>query len=143
MKKTIVSALSLALTLAAGSALAADMDAKMPPKGDEGMKHHPMFKEADTNDDGFLSKDEWKAKGDKMFSEIDTNNDGKISPDEMKAHHEKRREMMKEHREERHEKMGEMKEKMGEMKEKMGERMKERMEKKAGDAAPAADAAKK
>ena len=79
MKKTIISALSLALSLAAGSALAADMDAKMPPKGGEGMKHHPMFKEADTNDDGFLSKDEWKAKGDKMFSEIDTNNDGKIA----------------------------------------------------------------
>ena len=128
MKKITVSALSLVIALAAGSAFANDHEMPMPPK--DGMNHEKMggkmFQENDTDGDGFISKAEWTAKGDKMFSETDGNGDGKISKEEMKAKHENHRAKMKE----RHE------EKAG-MKEERREKMKEHMEKKAGGTEPA------
>ena len=103
MKKLTLTTLSLAIALAAGSALAADAPATQAKGGEhEHMAGH-MFEETDTNKDGTISKDEWRAKGDKLFAEIDTNKDGKISPDEMKAH----REAMHKKFMDRHEKMGE------------------------------------
>ena len=53
--------------------------------------HPPHELKGDTNHDGFISRDEWRAHGDQMFDEIDLNHDGKISPEEMHAHHEKER----------------------------------------------------
>ncbi len=103
MKKTL-SALTLMLAFAAGSALAADANTTTPVKGGtppmmHGGEHH--FKELDTNGDGFISKAEWTAKGDKMFAEIDANHDGKISPEEMKAYHDAKFAEMEKHRAER------------------------------------------
>ncbi len=107
MKKTL-SAMTLVLALAAGSAYAAD--APSEPKGGE---HHRMgghmFKETDTNSDGLISKDEWTAKGDKMFSDIDANKDGKLSQDEMKAHHDAKRAEWEKRKAEHAEKAGDVK----------------------------------
>lgn len=46
-----------------------------------------MFVKADTNHDGVLSLDEWKAAGrrERGFGMIDTNGDGKVTSAELKA----------------------------------------------------------
>ena len=104
----------LALTAVAASALtmpafaqdASSAPAEMPAVTDNGPKDGPAkdggkggpgaehFKRTDTNNDGFLTKDEMRAEQQKriddLFSRLDTNNDGKLSGDEMK----KGREMM-------------------------------------------------
>lgn len=79
MKKTTALALSLVTALFAGQALAEHHE------GDHKGKHGRMFEETDTNKDGFVTKDEWRAKGDKMFAQQDTNGDGKISKEEREA----------------------------------------------------------
>jgi len=60
-----------------------------------------MFKEADTNNDGKLSHDEFKAnhdkRGEEMFKRMDANNDGTVDEAEKKAMHEKMHGMHKEH----------------------------------------------
>lgn len=57
-----------------------------------------MIKEADTNKDGQLTKDEMIAahtqRMDKMFAELDTNKDGQLSKDELAKGHKKMREKM-------------------------------------------------
>ena len=63
---------------------------KHQKKGEKG----DFFKKADTNADGKLSAEEFKAactKGDaeKRFAEADTDKDGFLTPEEMKAAHEK------------------------------------------------------
>lgn len=119
-------ALSLALTLCASTALAANAT---PMKDDKhhgesgGMgEHHKMmeqhFMKADTDKDGSISKAEWQARGEAMFKEIDTNADGKLSHDEMRAHHETMKKEWKERREERMERREEIKGKIEELKEK-------------------------
>ena len=64
------------------------------------MGHGEMFKEADTNHDGKLSYDEFKAAHEKhmeeRFKKMDTNGDGFVDETEMKAGHEEMREKMKE-----------------------------------------------
>lgn len=45
--------------------------------------------DADTNKDGFISKAEHSAYGDKKFAKKDTNGDGRISKEESEAHHKK------------------------------------------------------
>lgn len=131
MKRTTFTILSLLLAGVATQAYASEHENPTPPQ--DGPHHEKMaghmFKETDKNDDGFISKEEWIAKGDKMFAEIDTNKDGKLAHDEMKAHHEKKREEWKERREERKEHMEERKDKL---KEKL-----EKLEKKADPATPA------
>jgi len=61
-----------------------------------------MFKEADTNGDGKISYDEFKAQHEKhmqeMFKTLDANGDGFIDEAERKAGHDKMREKMKDHR---------------------------------------------
>ena len=140
MKKT-VTALSLILALAAGSAFAAETQPNVAPAGDE--HHGGMFKKVDTNGDGAIGKDEWVAKGDKMFGDIDANKDSKISPDEMKAHREQKRAEWKERREERKAKLGEKleehKAKIEERKGKIDEKL-EQLNKKPVGTAPAAAA---
>jgi Ca2+-binding EF-hand superfamily protein len=46
-----------------------------------------MFDKADTNHDGMLNLDEWKAAGrrERGFKMIDANHDGQITPDELRA----------------------------------------------------------
>lgn len=94
MKSTLFTALGAALALTAGTAFAADAPAPGPKGGDHPPRH---FELTDTNHDGAISKDEWRAQGDKMFAEIDANHDGKLTEDEMKAFHEKRRAEWKAH----------------------------------------------
>ena len=66
-----------------------------------------MFKNADTNNDGFLTRTEMedahKKRLDTMFKELDTNSDSKLSQDEMKAGREKMRDRMRERMKERKE----------------------------------------
>ena len=66
---------------------------------DGGKAHDGMLKEADTNNDGKISLDEFKAQHEKhmqeMFKTLDTNSDGFIDEAERKAGHEKMREKMK------------------------------------------------
>jgi Ca2+-binding EF-hand superfamily protein len=77
--KTFIMTLSLAAIVTAQipSALAQDASAKA----------QEMFTKADTNQDGVLSLEEWKAAGrrDRGFSMIDANKDGKVTPDELRA----------------------------------------------------------
>ena len=85
-------------TLAALGIAAAALVAVAAPEGREyrgaGMER---LKQADTNGDGMISRDEAKAlpKLLEHFSEIDTNGDGFLTQDEMRAFHEKRREEMR------------------------------------------------
>jgi Ca2+-binding EF-hand superfamily protein len=66
--------------------------------------HKPMgmFREADTDKDGFLTRAELdaahKKRLDEMFANTDTNKDGKLSQDEMKEGRKKMREKWKERR---------------------------------------------
>lgn len=90
LKTGLVALATLAL-LAAGTAFA----------GREGA-HEDMFKVADTNGDGKVSHDEFKAQHEKhieeMFKKLDANGDGFIDEAEKKAGHEKMRDKMREHR---------------------------------------------
>ena len=92
MKKITASLFGLTISLAASTAFAADTGTKAQPKIN-GLNQHPLVREADTNNDGTVSKDEWKIKGDKILGEIDANGDGQISSDEMNAYNEKLRGM--------------------------------------------------
>jgi len=51
--------------------------------------HDDMMKDADTNNDGAISRDEFttthQTRAEKMFKKLDANNDGKIDQTERKA----------------------------------------------------------
>lgn len=81
-----------------------------------GEKPGKMMEQADTNHDGKISADEFKAAHDKRsqehFKKMDANGDGFIDKEEMKKGREQMREKMKErmeHRQEMREKMKESK----------------------------------
>jgi hypothetical protein len=112
MKKTLsILALSAVIGLGAVHAMAADPTTPpAPPAGDqgpgpggpgghEGGPGHFM-KDADKNNDGFLTRDEMEAKQkehlDEMFAKADTDHDGKLSREELKAFHEQMRAKMQE-----------------------------------------------
>ena len=91
----------MATTLVAAPAFAKDGG----PEGGRGGHHGEgpgggMFKQADTNSDGFLTREEMdaahKKRLDTMFQDLDTDKDGKLSQDEMKAGREKMRDKMRE-----------------------------------------------
>ncbi len=80
----------VAILTAAGLASAALL-AVAAPGGPEGPGPAAQrFKQADTNGDGMISREEAKAlpRLAKHFDEIDANHDGQISADEMRAFHE-------------------------------------------------------
>lgn len=83
MKKTPIAILALGFALVAGQASA------QHPEGHKGPGKHPghMFEKVDTNKDGIITKEEFRAQGDKMFAGIDTNGDGKITKAESEAKH--------------------------------------------------------
>ncbi len=87
-----------ALLLSASLALAADGDKPKKPGGDagKGPRGNPeaVFKKADSNGDGSLSKDEFlatprakedPAKAEKIFAAKDKDGDGKLSKEEFSA----------------------------------------------------------
>jgi len=104
MKNKLITGLgcALALGLAATTAHAqqtADPAMPPPPPGADGGPHgdHPHggrgFDMMDTNHDGFVSLDEWKAAGrrEDRFAMIDIDHNGRISREEMRAFMEKMR----------------------------------------------------
>jgi len=90
MKKQVLAALTL--TLFATPVLAEHHEGK-GPGGPRGPEH--FISKIDADKDGKVSKAEWNAKGDTMFKESDTNSDGYITRDEAQAFHAKRMEKWK------------------------------------------------
>ena len=93
MKYSIMAAIAAITTLAATAPFAAETTkpATATAANQPAAFAKDHVREGDTNNDGFLSKDEWRARGDKMFSEVDANGDGKLSADEFKSNNEARR----------------------------------------------------
>jgi len=108
----------LALTLStavllslAAPAYAEDAPPSDPPlMADREQKGAQMFEQADSDKDGFLTKEEMlkahEQRIDKVFSDLDQDGNGKVSHDEMKAGREKMREKIKERMKERRESRG-------------------------------------
>jgi hypothetical protein len=86
----------VALVLMASPALAADAAKTAVP--DAGLKkvvmpghvreHKGVFEQADANNDGVVTKEEFIAAETKYFDSVDTDHDGKLSKDEIKAQRE-------------------------------------------------------
>ena len=96
--KYVATLTALALASAAVIAMAA-------PEGAAPHRHGAIaerLKQADTNGDGFISRDEAKAlpRLAQHFDEIDTDHDNQLSADELRAFHEKMRARMQAHRQE-------------------------------------------
>lgn len=64
-------------------------------------QHGKMLENADQNEDGIISKEEFLAGPTKKFEEMDIDGDGNITPEEIDAHKEIMREKMKAMREEK------------------------------------------
>jgi hypothetical protein len=81
MKKLLMLSVAI-LALSAGAAYA---EHEGGHEGKWAEKGAMMFDEADANDDGLLSKEEFLSRHEKKFVEIDANADGQISKEEMEA----------------------------------------------------------
>lgn len=61
--------------------------------GHDKADHGQMWKKADANNDGAVSKDEFmamqQARAEKKFAKLDANSDGKVDDAELKAMHQK------------------------------------------------------
>lgn len=67
---------------------AQETQAQNGTEADGAKKHHGGFmKRLDTNEDGQISAEEFKAGGEKMFAKLDANADGKIAKDEVPQRH--------------------------------------------------------
>ena len=87
-------ALGAGLALAAGTITVAVAGDEAPGQrteervvvvtGGPGGDHHAGM---DANNDGSISRDEFRAQHDKMFAKMDKNGDGKLSEDEFRRHH--------------------------------------------------------
>jgi Ca2+-binding EF-hand superfamily protein len=81
----------VAILTAAGLACAALLAVAGPEGGDGQSAMAARLKQADTNGDGMISREEAKAlpRIAAHFDEIDTNHDGQITADELRAFHQK------------------------------------------------------
>jgi hypothetical protein len=90
VKKLFVSC--VALVLMASPVLAADAGQnalkKVVMPGHE-HAHKGVFEQADANNDGIVTKDEFIAAETRYFDSVDTDHDGKLSKDEIKAQRER------------------------------------------------------
>lgn len=93
MKKYLMLSVAI-LTLSAGAAYAED-GSEHKGEHHKGERAAQMFDEADVNDDGQLSKEEFLSRHEKKFVEIDTNADGQLSKEEMEA---RRQQWMEKHK---------------------------------------------
>ncbi len=115
MNKHIGIAVGAALLLAMQGAAWANHDGSGPHAGgNDGMGgHQQMMEQADTNHDGKISHDEFKAAHEKrmeeMFKKLDANGDGFIDKDEMAKGRDAMRERMREHMQKRQQKMQDQK----------------------------------
>ena len=91
MKTLLLSGSILTLTLFALPVFADGHTEKK--EGYKGKNRH--LKEADLNNDGKISLDEFLTKKRKMFATMDANNDGFVEHSEMKAAHKKMKEKRK------------------------------------------------
>lgn len=79
MRTGIIGGVTGLVALAGASALA------LASTDEAGGRHHrgEMFEATDTNKDGVVTKDEFKARGDEKFSKLDINKDGVVTKEEM------------------------------------------------------------
>jgi Ca2+-binding EF-hand superfamily protein len=78
--------------VSAGAVATAYADNERGPRrhGAEGPRMERMFQDADANDDGVISFEEFAARGAERFSETDADGDGEITADELIAQLERR-----------------------------------------------------
>ncbi len=90
LKLLVISSLVLGLTQVA---YADHHESSHHEGGHDKAAHGQMWKDADTNKDGAVSKEEFLAKqqarAEKKFAKLDANNDGKVDEAEIKAMHQK------------------------------------------------------
>jgi hypothetical protein len=77
---------SLALGLMSGAAWAAHHEGA-EGHDDKGGHHARMFAEKDTDGNGEISLDEWRAGAEARFEKMDADGNGSLTQDEMKAAH--------------------------------------------------------
>ena len=92
MKKVNVAFVTVLLSASIGASIVFAQTAAEAPKGDRAHKKHERFKAADKDGDRKISRAEAVALPGiaKHFDEIDTNKDGFVTKEELKARHEKR-----------------------------------------------------
>lgn len=89
-------------TAAEEKAPAGEAKGKVMMGRESDMRHgDKMFESADTNTDGFVTKEEFIAASEKRFAEMDTDGDGKIAKTEVEARRAEWVKKMKELREKR------------------------------------------
>ena len=92
MKKVNVAVVTVLLSAGIGTSAVLAQTPPEAPKGDRAHKMHDRIKAADKDGDGKISRAEAVAlpRIAKHFDEIDTNKDGFVTKEELKARHDKR-----------------------------------------------------
>ena len=86
MRKTVITALTLAALVAAGAAFAGpapSASATPAPNAQPGQWRQQFFDKIDTNHDGIISRAEYQAWVDSRFAKLDSNGDGVVNADEV------------------------------------------------------------
>ena len=86
MRKTVITALTLAALVAAGAAFAGttpNAGTTAAPSAQPGQWRHKFFDKVDANHDGTISRAEYQAWVDGRFAKIDANGDGVVDADEV------------------------------------------------------------